>query len=181
MIRGLKQRLDYTDYAQIPPDGKRWELLDGDVYVTPAPSPAHQRISKRLLHQLEAYFEARGLGEVFIAPIDVILTPHDVVQPDLVVVTDLAQISGRGIEGPPALVVEVLSPSTETHDRTVKARRCAALRLRHYWVVDPAARRLECDRESAGQYALVVQGEGDQRVTHADWPGLTISLGDLWR
>src|SRR2546425_2078192 len=67
MTCGLKQRLDYTDYTQIPPEGKRWELLDGDVSVTPAPSPTHQRVSKRLLHQLEAYFEARGLGEVFIA------------------------------------------------------------------------------------------------------------------
>lgn len=181
MIRGLKQRLDYTDYAQIPPDGKRWELLDGDPYVTPAPSPAHQRVSKLLQRQLEAHFEARGLGEVFDAPIDVILTPHDVVQPDLVVVTDRAQISERGIEGPPALVVEVLSPSTETHDRTVKARRCAALGVRHYWVVDPAARRLECYRERAGEYALVVQSEGNERVTHEDWPGRTLSLADLWR
>src|SRR2546422_11713025 len=96
MTRGLKQRLDYTDYTQIPADGKRWELLDGDVCVTPVPSPTHQRVSKRLLHQLEAYFEVRGLGEVFIAPIDVILSPHDVVQPDLVVVTGRAQISDRG-------------------------------------------------------------------------------------
>src|SRR3989442_822050 len=95
---------------------------------------------------------------------------HCVVQPDLVVVTERAQISDRGIEGLPALVVEVLSPSTEAHDRTVKARRCAALGLRHYWVVDPATRRLECYRESAGQYALVIQGEGDKRVTHEDWP-----------
>jgi Uma2 family endonuclease len=181
MIRGLKQRLDYTDYAQIPPDGKRWELLAGDPYATPAPSPVHQRVSKRLQRQLEAYFEARGLGEVFNAPIDVILTPHDVVQPDLVVVTDRTQISARGIEGPPTLVVEVLSPSTETHDRTVKSRRCAALGLRHYWIVDPAAKRLECYREAAGAYALVVQGEGDERTTHPDWPGLTISLADLWR
>ena len=88
MTAGLKQKLDYADYAAIPPDGQRYEILDGDLSVTPAPSPWHQRASKRLQRQLEAYFEARGLGEVFDAPIDLILTNQDVVQPDLLVVTD---------------------------------------------------------------------------------------------
>jgi Uma2 family endonuclease len=88
MITGLKQKLDYSDYARIPPDGKRYEILEGELYWTPAPSPLHQRISKRLQRTLEAYFEARSLGEVFDAPIDVILTAQDVVQPDLVVVAN---------------------------------------------------------------------------------------------
>lgn len=181
MITGLKQKLDYSDYARIPPDGKRYELLEGDVYVTPAPSPRHQRISRRLQRQLEDYFHARGLGEVFNAPIDLILTPHDVVQPDLVVVTEPAQVSDRGIEAPPALVVEVLSPSTREHDRTVKGRRYAALGIRHYWVVDPEASRIECYRAEAGAYALTVQAEGNASLSSPDWPGLTISLADLWR
>ena len=181
MITGLKQKLDYSDYARIPPDGKRYELLEGDVYVTPAPSPLHQRVSKRLQRQLEAYFEASGRGEVFNAPIDLILTPHDVVQPDLVLVTDPGQVSRRGIEGPPALVVEVLSPSTRDHDRTVKGRRYAALGIRHYWLVDPEASRIECYRAEAGAYALAVQAQGEASLSHPDWPGLTLSLADLWR
>src|SRR5687767_12118987 len=99
MAIGLKQTLDYSDYAAILPDGNRYEILEGELYVTPAPNPLHQRVSKRLQRQLEDYFEGRSLGEVFNAPIDVILTPHDVVQPDLVVVTDAGRISQRGIEG----------------------------------------------------------------------------------
>lgn len=99
MITGLKVKLDYDDYAQIPPDRNRYEILEGELYVTPAPSPLHQRVSKRLQRMLEAYFETRGLGEVFNAPVDLILTHHDVVQPDLVVVTDPGQVSARGIEG----------------------------------------------------------------------------------
>jgi Uma2 family endonuclease len=181
MIQGLKQKLDYSDYANIPPDGKRYELLEGDLYVTPAPSPLHQRVSKRLQRVLEAYFEAPGLGEVFNAPIDLILTPHDVVQPDLVVVTDPAQVSGRGVEGPCALVVEVLSPSTREHHRTAKARRYATLGIRHYWLVDPETSRLECYREEAGAYTLVVQAEGGAVLSHPDWPGLALTLADLWR
>lgn len=105
MAIGLKQVLDYDDYAAIPSDGRRWELLEGDVHVSPAPLPRHQWSSKKLQRQLEDYFEARSLGRVFNAPIDVILTLHDVVQPDLVVVTNLEQISARGIEGLPILLV----------------------------------------------------------------------------
>src|SRR5437667_3947547 len=66
MAIGVKQILDYDDYAAIPPDGKRWELLEGDVHVTPAPSPRHQWASKKLQRQLEDYFEGRGLGRVVV-------------------------------------------------------------------------------------------------------------------
>jgi len=93
MAPRLKTRLDYDDLAHAPDDGKQYELLDGDLFVTPAPSPFHQRVSKRLQRQLERYFEDGGLGEVFNAPLDVILTSHDVVEPDLIVVTDASQIS----------------------------------------------------------------------------------------
>jgi Uma2 family endonuclease len=179
MASGLKTRLDYSDYVRIPPDRNRWEILDGDPYVTPAPSPLHQRVSRRLQRQLEDYFQTRA--EVFNAPIDVILTPHDVVQPDLVVVTDPAQVSGRGIEGAPALLVEVLSPSTRDYDQATKARRYAALGVRHFWVVDPEQRRLSCYRAEAGGYALVAAGEGDGALVHPDWPDLTLALAALWR
>ncbi len=181
MITGLKQKLDYGDYAGIPPDGKRYEILEGDLYVTPAPSPLHQCVSARLERKLEDYFHGRGLGEVFHAPIDVILTLNDVVQPDIVVVAEPGQISTRGIEGAPLLVVEILSPSTRSQDRTVKARRYAALGIRHYWIVDPEASRVDCYRAEAGTYAPVVQGEGGASLSHPDWPNLTLTLGDLWR
>ena len=180
MAIGLKQILDYDDYAAIPPDGRRWELLEGDVHVTPAPSPRHQWSSKKLQRQLEDYFEARGLGRVFDAPIDVILTPHDVVQPDLVVVTNLEQISARGIEGPPTLLIEVASPSTVTYDRTTKSQRYAALGVPHLWFLDPEGHRLECFRLDGQAWRPVIEGAGDDSVEHPDWPGLVIRLGDLW-
>ena len=181
MSIGLKQKLDYSDYAGIPPDRNRYEILEGHLYVTPAPSPLHQRVSKRLQRRLEAYFEGHSLGEGFNAPIDLILTPHDVVQPDLVVVTNPAQVSQRGIEGSPTLVVEILSPSTRDHDRTVKALRYAALGIPHYWLVDPDGSRVECYRAEQGAYTLVIEGRGEASLSHPDWPGLTLALGDLWR
>jgi len=110
MQTGLKTKLDYADYCAIPPDGKRYELIAGEVHVTAAPSPSHQRLVQRFLRILEDHF--RSPMEVLISPIDVVLTPHDVVQPDLVVVADSAQVSDRGIEGAPLIIVEVLSPAT---------------------------------------------------------------------
>ena len=147
--------------------------------MTPAPSPLHQRVSKRLQRMLEAYFEERGLGEVFDSPIDVILTPQDVVQPDLVVVADPQQISGRGIEGPPLLAVEVLVPSTRAYDRTIKAKRYAALGIQHLWLLDPSNSRLECYRKKLTDFELIAEAEGPASFIHPDWPDLPISLTDI--
>jgi Uma2 family endonuclease len=105
---------------------------------------------------------------VFNAPVDLILTPHDVVEPDLVVVTDAQQVSRRGIDGAPALVVEILSPSTADRDRTLKAKRYEATGILHYWVVDMDAKRLDCYRLSGGQYVLAASASGDQRLQHPD-------------
>ena len=180
MISGLKHKLDYYDLAHIPPDRLRYELSEGDLHVTPAPSPYHQWISKHLQRQLEAYFEGRGLGHVFNAPIDVILTHEDVFEPDIVVVTDRAQITKRAIEGPPALVVEILSPSTTLYDRTTKSRRYAALGIGHYWIVDGEQQALECYRLRNGAYETVTRLSGAVRFEHPDFPGLAIDTAVLW-
>jgi Uma2 family endonuclease len=181
MVRELTRKLDYDDYVRLPDDGKRYEILDGQLFVTPAPSPVHQRVSKRLQRKLEDFFEARGLAEVFNAPIDMIVGRHDVAQPDILVVSDPRQISGRGIEGPPLLVVEVLSPSTRRHDRDVKMRRYAALAIPHYWIVDPEGKSMACYRRDGDTYRHALTGEDDTELVPPDWPELQISLGDLWR
>ena len=109
-----------------------------------------------------------------------ILTPHDVVQPDLVLVTNPGQISSRGIEGPPTLLVEVASPSTVDYDRTTKSRRHAALGVPHLWFLDPDGRRLECFRLESQVWRPVLEGARDDTVEHPDWSGLIIRLADLW-
>src|SRR5262249_41190546 len=180
MATGLKRKLDYDDYVRLPDDGKRYEILDGELYVTPAPSPLHQRVSKRLQRKLEDYFESRQLGEVFDAPIDMILGHHDVAQPDILVVTNPGQISGRGIERPPPLVVEVLSPSTRRHDREVKMRRYAALGVPHYWIVDPESQWIAQYRLEGTGYQHAPTAERNSAMV-TDWPDLTVALADPWR
>jgi Uma2 family endonuclease len=180
MFPQLKHKLDYDDLAHAPADGKQYELLDGELFVTPAPNPFHQRASKRLQRQLERYFEEGGLGEVFNAPLDVILTPRDVVEPDLIVVTDARQISRRGIEGPPTIVVDVLSPSTADHDRTLKSKRYEATGVPHYWILDLETQRLDGYRLVDQQYVLVLTATADQPFQHPDWPDLHVDVASLW-
>jgi Uma2 family endonuclease len=116
-----------------------------------------------------------------VAPLDTILGPHDVAEPDLLVVTDPTLVTERAIEGAPALVVEILSPSTASRDRTIKARRYAAAGIAHYWIVDIDQKRIECQRLSNGEYELAHVAEGDEEMTHSDWPELKIDLAALWR
>jgi len=181
MSHVVRRKLGYDDLAGMPDDGLIREILDGELVVTPSPAPVHQRVSKRLQRQLEAYFEARRLGEVFNAPLDTILGPHDIVEPDLLVVTDPAAISNRAIERPPALVVEILSPSTAGLDRNQKRRRYAASGVAHCWLVDIENRHVACLRLAGDQYEVAAEGRGTDPLTHPDWPGLTIDLAELWR
>lgn len=181
MSHALKRKLGYDDLADMPDDGSIREILDGELVVTPSPTPLHQRVSRRLQRQLEAYFEARGLGEVFDAPLDTILGPHDIVEPDLLIVSDPSTISRRAIEGPPLLVVEILSPSTASRDRTVKTRRYARAGVRHCWLVDIDKQHVECLRLATDGYELAAEARGTHKLIHPDWPGLQIDLADLWR
>ena len=91
--------LTADDYFALPDDGKQYELLAGELYVNPTPSFPHQDVAKRLFLILQRFFEGKGLGEVFFAPLGVVLGPHDVAEPDLMVVADPSQFSQRGIEG----------------------------------------------------------------------------------
>jgi Uma2 family endonuclease len=177
----FKRKLEYVDLEVTPDDGRRYELVDGELYVTPSPRPTHQRISGRLYLLFVEYFGGRSIGEVFYAPVDVILTRWDVFVPDLLVVSDPTDISERGIERPPLLVVEIASPSTRRHDRQVKARRYAELGVLHYWIVDADERRVDCYRLSSGAFEPVASEEGTATLRHPDWDGLAVDLGALWR
>lgn len=107
-------RWTIADYEQLPDDGLRYELLDGELRITTAPSTDHQGSSLRLAHHLYRIVELGGLGRVFTAPVDVELGPATIVQPDLVVIRHdgTATITPQRVVGPPDLVVEIVSPST---------------------------------------------------------------------
>ena len=111
--------LTYRDYCELPDDGRRYEIHDGELSVTPAPNPRHQRLVGALYRALFGHVRSRGLGEVLLSPIDVILSDIAIVQPDVVYLerARAGAVSSRGIEGAPTLAVEILSPWTVAIDR----------------------------------------------------------------
>jgi Uma2 family endonuclease len=174
--------LSYRDYATLPADGRCYELHDGALSVTPAPGTRHQRISRNLSELLNEHVTTRGLGEVLYAPLDVILSDITVVQPDLIYLDRSRQhlASERGVEGPPALVVEILSPSTRTIDRVTKPFLYARHGIPCLWLVDPEARTIEAFVLERGSYVPAVRVSGDEEVTLPPFPDLTLCLGSLW-
>jgi Uma2 family endonuclease len=179
-------RLSYSAYSQTPADGKRYEYLGGEVYVSPTPSSAHQFTAKYLYHQLHQYFEGPGLEtQVYFAPLAVIFhdTPPvdaEIAVPDLLVVDDPSTLVHRGVDGAPLLAVEIMSPSNRSLDRKVKFERYAANGVQHYWMLDPLAETIECYRLVEAQYVLEAAGTGDEKVVVPAFPGLTIDLSPLW-
>ena len=174
--------LTYHDYAALPDDGRRYELHDGELSVTPAPSPQHQMCSANLFRILDSHVRSHGLGVVLFAPLDVILSDTAIVQPDLVYLAAdrLAAISRRGIEGPPTLVVEILSPSTTAIDRDTKHRLYARHRVPLSWIVDPNARLLDAYRLGEDRYTLALRASGAAPVDLPPFQGLALIPDSLW-
>jgi Uma2 family endonuclease len=171
------------DIWDTPDDENRYEIIDGELYVTPPPSLAHQRVVSVLLALLRSHADAHHLGEVFVAPLGVVLDPTSGVQPDIVFVSPRrAEImSERGLEGAPDLAVEVLSPSTANRDRGIKMRRYAASGIDHYWIIDPRNRTLEAYRLESDGYESVANLTQDDVFQPELFPGLAIRLADFWR
>ena len=174
--------LTYKDYEALPADGRRYELHEGELSVTAAPSPHHQRISGNLNELLRQHVKMYHLGEVLYAPIDCILGETTVVQPDLVFLdTDrLSIVSARGLEGPPTLVVEILSPATTLIDRSTKRQLYARYGVPYYWIVDPEARTIQAYALSEGGYQLAARAAGPEAVSLPPFPDLTFVPASLW-
>ena len=174
--------LTYRDYEALPNDGRRYEIHDGELSVTAAPRTRHQLVSIRLASALHVHVSEQRAGQIFHAPIAVILSDTSVVEPDIVyVATDrLAQISERGIEGPPTLAVEILSPSTTPIDRHTKMQLYARHGIPWYWIVDPDNRVVEVYRLDEGMYALSRRVSGDEELPAEPLASLAIPLAPLW-
>ena len=181
-MSGERAVLTYRDYEALPADGRRYEILDGELSVTPAPVPRHQRVSGALHLLLSPYVAARRLGEVLYAPVDVILADTTIVQPDLVYL-DLTRahlVSDRGIEGPPTLVIEILSPSTTRIDRGIKTDLYRRYGVPYYWIVDADARTVEAYGLADDRYALLARVSGAGPVSLSPFPDLAFAPASLW-
>ena len=165
-VKAAHPRVSFADLEQWPEDGRRYELYDGEVYVVPSPLPLHQVVSARLYDVLSDYARAHG-GIVLYAPLDIVLTEHDVVQPDLLFFTRKRQrlINLRKVtRSAPDLAIEILSPSTASNDRGRKMPLLARHGVQEYWLVDPDAVRIEVYRLSGDQFLMACTATGTEVV-----------------
>ena len=175
-------RFTYEDYRNTPED-QRCELLDGDLVMTAAPNIAHQRVSSRLERCLAAFVEERGLGEVFDAPTDVVLSDTDVVQPDLLFVSkERADIvTSENVRGAPDLTVEVLSSTTAGRDWREKRDLYSKHGVREYWLADPQTEIVWVLLPNEGSLEVAaIYGDGDTLMSPT-LEGLILGLGQIFQ
>jgi len=175
--------LTKEDYRLLPESGPRYQLIEGELYMSPAPSRYHQVISRNIQFLLMKHLEGHPLGELYNAPFDVYLSENDVFQPDLVFVKreNFGVLTDAGIEGTPDFVVEILSPSNAYLDKKAKLRVYARTGVKELWIVDPETRILQVyDLQSDSQQPAATYGEGDT-FTSAHFPGLAIRGAEIFK
>jgi len=170
------------DYLDLAPGGPRYELIEGELRMAPAPNLRHQRVSRNLEFIIHRYLQDHPIGEIFDAPCDVFLSEINVFQPDILyVANERAQIlSERGVEGAPDLVVEILSPSSAKQDQGPKKRVYAATGVTEYWIIDPLKDDVVVyfPRQNADTPAATYR-RGD-RLQSDQFPELDISLSEVF-
>ena len=182
--RGVK--LTYDDFVLFPDDGLRHELIDGEHYVTPSPTRKHQKVLGNLHLLVGHWLRDHPVGELFLAPFDVVFTPSDVVEPDLLYVSRerAAKIlTDANVQGVPELVVEIGSPSTRRRDETIKRRLYERAGVSEYWVVDSELDVVRVYRREAERFARPVElsTEAGDVLTTTLLPGLALQLVDIFR
>jgi Uma2 family endonuclease len=179
-------KLTYDDFLQFPDDGKRHELIDGEHYVTPSPNTKHQRVSGNLHLLIGVWLESHPIGQIFYAPFDVVFTNFDVVEPDLLYLSNARAkeaLTAVHVLGVPELVIEIGSPSTRQRDETVKRRLYERAGVTEYWVVDPELDLIRVYRRESAGFARPVElsAEAGDVLSTALLPGLDIPLSRVFR
>ncbi len=175
-----RERITYEDYLQLPEES-RYEVLEGDLRMVPAPGEVHQRVLSELNQVVRQFIRERQLGRVYFAPMDVVLDVDSVVQPDLLVVMNdrLSIVKPEGVRGAPDLVVEVVSPGTAKRDRGIKRRMYSRYGVQEYWIVDPQEGTVEVSVHADGGLQTWRTFSSSEEVLSPLFPGLSFSLAQL--
>ena len=178
-------KLTYEDYLQFPEDGKRHELIDGEHYVTPTPNLKHQAISVNLAGLIWSYLQQHPIGRVYTAPLDVIFSDFDVVEPDVLYISHERKANlqpSQWVKGAPDLVVEIGSPSTRKRDETTKRRLYERFGVSEYWVIDPELDAIKVFRHVDDRYQRTAELtlEAGDTLTTPLLPDLLLPLSKIF-
>jgi Uma2 family endonuclease len=175
-------KFTYEDYLLLPEE-KQYELIDGDLYMIPAPRPYHQIVSGEIEFALRQFVGERKLGKIIDAPCDVYFSRHDIVQPDILFISAerLGIIKENYIEGPPDLVIEIISPSNPRKDRELKRKVYSRYGVREYWVVDPDAKSIEVLTRQEGDLKIVQTFVAEDYLISPLLEGFRLSLPAIFK
>lgn len=170
--------LTYDDYLSLPNDGKRYEVIEGELVMSPAPEPEHQDVLGNLFEPLRSLVRTHALGKIYCAPIDVVLSMTDIVQPDIVFIARdrLFGVKKKNIVIPPDLVIEILSPSTRILDRTKKKSLYERYGVKEYWIVDPEKKLVEVYRLQGSAYSAPTVLAANELLTSPLLPELSFPV-----
>lgn len=180
----VRRKLTYEDYLLFPEDGLRHEILEGEHFVTNAPSRWHQKAVSNLLYFLMDHLRREpSLGEAYTAPFEVLFSQYNVALPDLIFVSQerAGILTDKNIQGAPDLIVEVLSPTTRQADETVKLPVYERFGVREYWLVDPQLQTVRVFRQAGRGFALPEHLSAGDVLTTPLLPGLQIPVGQIFR
>ncbi|MBF0506864.1 MAG: Uma2 family endonuclease [Nitrospirae bacterium] len=172
-----KKRFTYEDYLKTP-DDRRYELIEGELIMTPSPVPNHQRISRKIALILEKFVSENSLGEIFYAPLDVHLDDETVFEPDILFISkERAHIIGeKNIQGAPDLVIEILSETTAYNDVIKKKKIYAKFGVKEYWIADPMEKTVEIYSLKDGVFILEKSFSESHILESSLLAGLNIKL-----
>ena len=182
-VRPHAPPLTVEEYRNLPETGARYQLIEGDLYIAPAPNRFHQDISRNLQGALDRYLEANPIGVLYNAPFAVYLTNTDVFQSDLFVVLNPNRsiLTDAGVEGPPDFVVEILSPKTRQLDLVNKKRVYARLGVKELWIIDPEPGTVAVHRFEQNQLDPVSVLYPSDTIASPLLPGFSIPVASIFR
>ena len=171
-------KLTYQDLAEMPNDGRRYELVEGEAYMTPSPTWLHQEIVANIYVAFREFVRRHDLGEVGLSPLDVVFEPRNYLQPDVFFIqkSRISIITAGRVEGAPDLAVEVLSSGTKKFDRETKLQVYARFGVREVWYADPETETVEIlNLASGGHFQLTQLATGDERLASEVLAGITLT------
>jgi len=181
--RTTSNLITYEDYLKFPDnDGIRKEIIEGELYMTPAPSTRHQLVLKKIFRLLDNYVLQHGLGEVLFAPCDVIFSSINVMQPDILFISNenLKILTEKNIQGAPDLLVEILSPFSTDNDRFYKKLVYEKFGVKEYWIVDPVEKIIEIWTRRTKKFVLFSKKQQHESIQSPLLEGLKFELSEIF-
>ena len=174
-------KFTYQDYLQFPDDGKTYQIIEGELHMTPAPVPYHQSISRNLEHILWGFVRKKDLGKVYYAPCDIVFSEENVVQPDIFFISKEREhiIGEKYIHEAPDLIIEILSPRTKELDQKLKAKLYETFGVKEYWLVDPEKKEIEVLTLTQEGYSSF--GVFTESLSSPILKGLTVGLSEVFQ